>query len=234
MKIFIHGSCVTRDAFNPNNKDEFNIVEYYARYSLARLAYPPVEFPFDLIKDNITSPFQQRLLKYELENKLVDTLRITDFDYLVIDCVDDRFGLINYIDSYITNSDELRRSKILDSVEAIKISAKEDRFYELWEIGLKRLLDVVDSKKVIINNVLWSEFLNNGEPASTKERIDESNIMMEKFYKIASKYIDDNNFINYPKNIFIGDVDHKWGASPYHYIKEVYDYLLSYLRQLKM
>lgn len=58
--------------------------------------------------------------------------------------------------------------------------------------------------------------------------------MVSNLYQIAAKYLDKNKqFVNYPIDIFVGDSNHKWGKSPFHYTKEVYEYLISFLERLE-
>ena len=63
-RIAIIGSCVTRDAFRPEDSDEWEIAAYYARSSLASAMS---EIPFvgvDL--DGIDSAFQRRIVQADL------------------------------------------------------------------------------------------------------------------------------------------------------------------------
>jgi len=236
MKIFIAGSCVTRDAFTPDTKEDFEIVNYYARYSLARLNYPAITLDMSdtVFEKKVPSPFQRKILKNEFSNNLIESINEADFDYLVIDCVDERFGLIEFSKSvYLTNSDEFKKSKLIDSKAAIKIPPHSTDFFTYYRKGLEKVISVVGAEKIIINNVFWTNKLDNGDSISSLERVSYCNDMVNNLYKIASEYIPEKQFVNYPSDIFIGDSQHKWGKSPFHYTKEVYIYLQDYLLRIK-
>lgn len=242
MKIFIAGSCVSRDPFSESNKDKFSIANYFARYSLARLSYPSIkmadiQLTDALLEQKVSSAFQRRILTQEWENALLEQVVVTDFDYLVIDCVDERFGLVECSPGiYITNSDELRNGKIINTQIANKLLPDSQEFQDRWEQGLRQLVTSVGSHRIIINNVFWSRVLDTGEgfePISNPTRIKYCNAMVSKLYDIAKKYIPESQFVNYPPDIFVGDSNHKWGKSPFHYTGDVYDYFIKYLSEIK-
>ena len=238
MKVFIAGSCVTRDAFTPDTKKYFEIVDYYARYSLTRLNYPAIQLDIteELFEKKVPSPFQRKLLKNDFNNNLLDKLSGTDFDYLIIDCIDERFGLVRYKhSSYVTNSDELRKAELINAKAALKIPFNKEEFLHFWRYGLKKIIDVVGVNKIIINDVLWTNRLNNGGTVSTIENVETCNEIVSQLYKIAKEEgVPETNFVNYPHDIFIADISHRWGASPFHYTQEVYDYFINYMKNLKV
>lgn len=240
MKIFIAGSCVSRDAFNENNQDSFSMAGYFARYSLARLAYPTVQnlnLSEKEFSQKVPSAFQRKILKQEWDNILIERIQQTEFDCLLIDLVDERFGLVEMEPGvYITNSDELRNSRIMEVRSANKLAPDSTEFISRWEEGFKKLIDVASAEKIIINNVFWSDKLDSGEgfePISNPKRIKYCNTMVSTLYDIAAKYLNPKTqFVNYPRDIFVGDSNHKWGKSPFHYTKDVYEYLITFLLQL--
>ena len=238
MKIFIAGSCVTRDAFTPDTEQDFKITSYYARYSLARLNFPVINIDISpiLFEEKIASPFQRNLITNELSNNLIERLKETEFDYLVIDCTDERFGLVKYNDSiYVTNSAELNNAQIFVSSNAPKILADTAEFYNYWRDGLKQIIDVVGIEKIIINNVFWTRILNNGEDSLSVGHVNEGNKMLKQLYCIAREEgIPDENFVNYPADILVADANHKWGRSPYHFTRQVYLFLIEYLNNLSI
>ncbi|UNM97467.1 DUF6270 domain-containing protein [Ignatzschineria rhizosphaerae] len=238
MKVFISGSCVSRDAFTPNNIDLFENVEYVARYSLARLAYPAfsqIDADNKQFIENVPSPFQRKTLLREWGNSLLDLILNSDFDYLVIDCIDERFGLIELTpELYVTNSDEFHKSRLINIRDAKKIMPDEDIFLLHWEEGLKKIIEVAGENKIIINNVFFSKETDQGLgfPNSSPSRIEYCNDFLNSLYEIARKYLPEKQFVNYPENIFVGSCNHKWGLAPFHYIEDVYQYFLFFLQKV--
>ncbi|WP_347473716.1 DUF6270 domain-containing protein [Acinetobacter thermotolerans] len=225
VKVIILGSCVTRDAFESKiMQNNIKIVKYFARNSLARLAFPV--FPIQENEINLKSKFQRKVLKYALSGDYMDVIKEQEFDYLLLDVVDDRFGLVKLNDEevYVTFSDELKNSKFITNTDKIKILANSQFYRDAWEFGLKELLKVVPPNKIIINNVQWATHTNMGNALSKPERIAFCTDVVNGLYQIAAQYIPEENFINYPVGIFIGDENHKWGRSPFHYVDDVYNY----------
>lgn len=240
--IFIFGSCVTRDAFTPLNTDAFLVSGYIARHSLARVKhaiFDGIDLEDDLIVKKIPSAFQRKMLQQDWSNNLFEIIKTAhennSIDLLVIDSVDERFGLIEITDNvYVTNSDEFRSGQLINSQAAKKITADSEEFFSAWEYGFQRLLEVFPREKIIYNNVLWSRYLDSGQSFNEilpPGRIDWCNGIMKRLYSIAGQYLSSEQFVNYPEEIFVGDSNHKWGKSPFHYTQDVYDYLIDFLRK---
>uniref|UniRef100_UPI003D014DF1 DUF6270 domain-containing protein n=1 Tax=Alcaligenes faecalis TaxID=511 RepID=UPI003D014DF1 len=232
MNVLIIGSCVTRDAFTLDLlKTDFKITKYYARTTLARFGAGAVVF--DESDMDIKSNFQKRMIVNDASNKLFIELQSIDFgsvDLVVIDLVDDRFGLIAYGDVFLTNSDELRSSRIFNTKEAVKLAPNEAEYSRRWEEGFVELLKYVPKEKIIINNVHWASKTDSGESISSPERIAFCESVVNRLYGIAEKHIPKNNFVDYPADIFLADGAHKWGKAPFHYVRPVYDYFIDFLR----
>ena len=64
MKVFVIGSCVTRDAFNFNTNHE--LVDYIARTSFA--SQSKKSWVDNGILDNIESSFQRRMVEHDMRN----------------------------------------------------------------------------------------------------------------------------------------------------------------------
>lgn len=231
--LFIIGSCVTRDAIDPKfTQNKFKLTSYNARTSLTRLNYKNTHV---LEKDiDLKSQFQRKVVAKALSGNLLDEIIQTDFDYLILDFVDDRFGMVqlNNEDIFVTYSEELRSSNFISRENKILISPDSFIYLKAWEDGLLKLLQVVPADKVIVNNVQWASETEDGDSLSNPTRINFCNSLVISFYCIASKYIPARNFINYDSNVFIGASDHKWGKSPFHYIDDVYHFFIKRLEKI--
>ena len=114
----------------------------------------------------------------------------------------------------------------------IRINFDSETFFNSWEKGFLKVIEAVgDKNKIIINKVFWSTRMNGGNEimSSNINYINRGNIQLEKLYEIALRYIPIEQFIEYPRDIFFADENHKWGISPFHYVSEVYDYFLNQL-----
>ncbi len=119
-KIFILGSCVTRDALELAKKGQFVLTDYLARTSIASAFQDNAIFEYDTSK--IASAFQRRMVDNDLLKSTTNTLINTDFDFLVIDLIDERFDIVkNDKNQYFTLSSEFKDN----------ISLKDNRTYAL-------------------------------------------------------------------------------------------------------
>lgn len=121
ISVFIQGSCVTRDAFE-FNKENFNLVHYGARSSLATLAFNSPKYEFNL--NAINSNFQKRMVEDDIKRNVLNNIESKDFDILILDFIDERDGLVN-INNYgwVTNSSEFKYTKYYE-LKDVKIDNK--------------------------------------------------------------------------------------------------------------
>lgn len=183
--------------------------------------------------DKLDSNFTKKVLLSDLNNTIIKEISSASFDYLIIDFISDRFGLIKLANNvFVTNSDDFRKLRILNTKNAKKILADSDYFINLWLEGLKYLLSIVPKEKIIINNVFWADKTNLENDVSTSERRNYCNAILEKMYNILSRFIPSNNFINYPSEIFIADEAHKWSIAPFHYTQPTYHFFSKRLNEI--
>ncbi|HEB9312306.1 TPA: hypothetical protein RZK28_001797, partial [Campylobacter coli] len=69
-KICIFGSCVSRDIFEYDEQKHFELVGYYARSSFASLSSNAM-IEQDVL-DNIISPFQKRMVLYDMNKSFIE------------------------------------------------------------------------------------------------------------------------------------------------------------------
>lgn len=236
-KFLILGSCVSRDVFLPKYRSEIGSCGYYPRTSFARLSFEKVnKFP-DL--SNLSSPFQRKIVTQDLNLDLFDTLINTDYDYILIDLIDDRYGLVKFENTFVTKSFEFDSSKILDSnCEINTVSFFSKDFYFYWEKGFKLFLDFcilnnIESK-LVLNKVYFADSIDNGKNFNnfTQSQIENYNSRLDEIYDLINDLVPNLIVIDYPQNIIIAKSNHKWGEMPFHYIDEFYDWTYSKLSRL--
>jgi len=79
IKVFILGSCVSRDPFSIADASIFEVVAYHARTSFASLAASP--YIDEKILNNISSPFQKRMVRSDMEKSVLIELGNKDYDF---------------------------------------------------------------------------------------------------------------------------------------------------------
>lgn len=227
-KFFIIGSSVSRDIFAGRYSSEISSNQYYPRTSFCRLALSPVQNLPELSK--VTSPFQRKIIKQDMISDLFYSLDNTKFDYVLIDLIDERYGLINFDNTFITNSYELNLAGILaDTTQLTKIETGSQEYFKLWEKGFNKFIKYCKEKnilnKILINKVYWASSFDDASPILnfTQEKIDFNNSVLNHLYKLIEKHIPESNFITNPKSYFIAKKNHKWGTMPFHYIDSFYE-----------
>ncbi len=231
VKIIIHGSCITRDIFRlyPTG---FDIVEYFARFCISSTVskpWPAREEEFS----TLTSAFQRRMLLNDFNKTLFDTLQKHDFDYFLIDFIDERFNLIQSQAAVITKSSELMNSKYLEATDKKFIEIRRlDYSLEKWKQDcaeyVQRLTQIIPQEKIIING-LWAEQYKDasGEIKDLdmiknfrRAHIQRMNTLLIDYYTYLAHLLPQAACISFPAAV--ADENHEWGLSPFHYVSSSY------------
>lgn len=235
MKIFILGSCVSRDAFNFCEIGEFKIVEYIARSSLASIfAEVPFEDKFSCL---LNSKFQQRLVDMDINKRAVAILDNSEFDLLLVDLIDERFNLAESAPGRVcTVSSEFLGTGALKELPNLKIiNSGSDVFFKYWENGFLSLIDLIEKNNKIekfkINKVYWLREMENGE-VYKNSNIDKANETLDKMYLFIEKRLGKNIFFTYDSNEMRGAINHQWGPAPFHYVNDFYLSTISKIRSI--
>lgn len=90
MKVLILGSCVTRDAFEfAGDYPPLTLHGYYARSALVS-ATDARPFP-GVPLERIQSPFQRRMVQWDITGAALAEIAKADYDLLVYDAIDERY-----------------------------------------------------------------------------------------------------------------------------------------------
>lgn len=232
MRVLIYGSCVSNDIFS-FVAHEHQIAAYLPRMSLATAFGPSV--PEHLIfaaKKEIESLTHRYWVLNDLEKRLEKVLTTTSYDILLLDFIDERLHLaVAENGALFTRGEEFRRSEAgLWNYEMIRSTSPQH--FELWKKGVDAFAKFVDPQKVFINKVFWAAVANDGSQFDEKY-VDENNRFLEKLYR----HIEINyafNFITYEPEVFVGDAEHQWEKSPFHYIPRYYAEAMNALNRMEI
>lgn len=136
IKVFILGSCISRDPFEIADKTDFAVVNYYARTSLASLAAAP--FVDEKILEGIKSNWQRRMVRADMQKSVFSALETANFDLLLIDLIDERFSLSAKGSSVHTISTEYKKALYKPNPYDF-ISARSEEKLRLWREGLGKI-----------------------------------------------------------------------------------------------
>ena len=228
-KIFIWGSCVSRDPFEMES--DMEVVDYRARSSLgSAFADTPADWEGCIDVGQLSSPFQRRMVTSDVTKSLRKDLRQTGYDALVLDFIDDRMNTIDLNGSVVTDSPELAATGFTAPAET-KHEPWSDSGWALRRAGIEALLGVVDPARIVINRVYWATVDDAGEPFEHARWIAKNNAFLRQLYAIFEE-VPGVRFIDYPEELLLAASEHHWGRQPYHYAEAVNRHFLTRLSAL--
>lgn len=248
-KISIFGSCVTRDILNFDTENKFSLKTYIARQSVISSVSPPSysKITEDAIK--LDSAFQRREVLADIQKTAFSQFKNDDSDFLIIDLIDERLGLVCWKDSIITHSSELKNSGLLVGDEPRiryttdsdgQLLANGEAILESFEVFCRRITEVYDQKNIIIHfaDAKTKYLSKNGQTVDfPNDRIKNStniNRIYGAMYDLLAKYLPDAKRIDIRKK-YIAAENHRWGLATIHYeedyYKEAYQILLKCIKE---
>ncbi|MFP3580801.1 DUF6270 domain-containing protein [Arthrobacter sp. SIMBA_036] len=229
-RIYVYGSCVSRDSFDFLDKTKHSLIGYTARQSLISATGLP--YVAEANSGALESRFQIRNLQGDFDGSIFTTLRdvSAQSDYIFWDLTDERLGVIRVAEnSYITRSVELIQSGLLDGLgdsEWIKFGSEEH--FRLWESAVITFAKYLETNaltsKIVLFNVPWSMYDNEGRPLQKSWNMmpDEANNLLARYVAIVRQYMN-VPCIEIPWEQALSDRKHKWSLAPYHYQDSVYE-----------
>lgn len=238
MRLFIYGSCVSRDMLE-YQQAEVTLVKYIARSSLAAQLSAP--FKNEAILDRLPSKFQREMLQVDMEKTLFKQLQQSDFDVLLLDFIDERFSIGLFNGARLTLSREF-----LDANRGELSYPEWNRFSReklmAWQRGFAELYDLVTNKtkpsQIIVNKVFFAAKSGSGINDATlcttfmASEIQRNNTYLASLYEHISTNFPSVRFIDYPEALFVANPKHTWGLAPFHYIDELYLRMFEQLKTL--
>ena len=225
LRIFLYGSCVARDMLD-YFPDDFELMEYIARQSWISATNPPLEAP---LKTNLTSPFQQRLVKGDLEsNALVRLEAAEKADVVLLDLVDERFGVHQFGDGFCTPTLEYLNSGWADALgkPSARLEFGSQKHFDLWAQSANEV------KQALLKFGLWEKTYVVRSPfvalrddgQEVKPGYKKTSAEWNKRYTRYFDYLEtlEFQFVSIPPESHFSAVSHKWGASYYHYVDSAY------------
>ncbi|AJC84185.1 hypothetical protein IMC75_04755 [Campylobacter peloridis] len=237
IKVFILGSCPSKDPFELADKKDFQIVGYIARTSFASFTSKP--YVDQKIIKNILSPYHQKMVLNDMSKTTFKKILNSDFDVLLIDLIDERLNLSVFNEYIHTLSNEYKKALYKPNQYQIVKQFSEKKM-SLWKKGFKKFIDFIKTNsledKIFLNKFYWT--IKVGEESIlnknyTQEFIDKVNTDLDKMYNYFIKNLPNTKVIEYPKSIIYSDPQHKWGLEAFHYNKLMFKWQLDYISLLK-
>jgi hypothetical protein len=236
MRIYIWGSCVTRDSLEVR-EHSLDLVRYTARTSWISQASMPVPYEPDL--GDTLSQFGRRLVLEDLHKKVVDQIAEAAPDVVVLDLIDDRLSLFRQGASWVTYSDYCQASPFGKKIRAEHDQAS--RFLEPGRVGLfesavraiaPRLMALAPRTKFVLHEAPYAVKAASGDgfPAERVKDSQASNAVQSQLFDIlAAAFGPRLERLTPPGELVLGDPNQRWGLAPFHYVSEYYRWFLDAL-----
>lgn len=231
-RIFVYGSCVSRDTLEFLPPQSFTLVDYLARYSLlSEDTDASYKLPTDL---EVPSGFQARMIRRDWAGGMLAELagRASSIDILLWDLIDERHG-IHWFPSgeVITRSVDLLGSAPASSLllPEARITFGSDTHFEGWAerarefVAFLKEIGLLEKTRLI--RVDWAETSVDGSevPWSMGISAQDANSRYLRYYELLESLGVPE--IRVPAEITKADPAHKWGLAPFHYAPEAYEYI---------
>ncbi|MGP9784641.1 hypothetical protein CQ010_11890 [Arthrobacter sp. MYb211] len=228
-RVFIYGSCVTRDSVAWFKYFNLEMAGYVARQSLLSTFRRADSAEFKLSK--ITSAFQRRMAKNDIEGNMRFDLRRSEPDVVFWDICDERM-LVRKIPGggMITQSRDYVTEGIHPGPLGYRYTFGTDEHFELWGHALGQFMQVLDqaglARKLYLNATPWAivdEFGNNH--AGQSEIASKFNSDAQRYLELAGS--SGANVVAIDQSRAISRTEgHQWGPAPFHYVDDTYSAML--------
>lgn len=242
MKIVLLGSCVTRDIFGPqfeNGWNDLHISMSFNRSSLISLASEP--FNLDVSSNPLLNPFERRALSDDLNKTFFKYLSrlVTDGHYIIIDFIEERFGLYLHDNKYATISNEFVKSEIQKTLGGATIVRFSERLKQSWNEAclflIHKLQEKFSTDHIILHKAFWMSGYKDGNlviPFPDQDRIVRNNDLLNDCYRFFEENYPGIRILDLNGEGFYADKNHLWGLGEMHYEKDYYQRAMQYILDL--
>jgi hypothetical protein len=243
LRIAILGSCVTRDAFGFFPQDDVEITVFIARTSFISLYSPPL--PILLEKADIAAEtnFERNCIHAELHKTNLSRLEAAEFDYLLLDLMEERHNLIKCGETYILDTLPLRESGVIPRlppfVEVDRLAAKTTK---LWDERTALFIGFLHDQGIRADRVILHEsgfarrYRDDGQEYDFTEfkahSYDKYGALLQRYHAHFAEALPGLRRIAIEPALLVGNGAHKWGRAPFHYIDDYYARFLEKFRAI--
>jgi hypothetical protein len=213
--VAILGSCVSRDTASFSAEMEVQL--YCARQSIASIVTSRVSNDlFDkLVLDKNISSFHQRCIEEDLtKSTLIKIARLPEGMPVLIDLIEERVPLgRTACGSIVTLSETAALFSNLETLVTETIKPWSGKHLKLFAKALPRLATALEHRPVLIHRAFYAE---------DQRMFPRINDTLAHMYDLLSSALPNARQIEVAAELRKGEVHHKWGPGPYHYIDAYY------------
>lgn len=226
-KMFIYGSCLTRDTKNFFPSD-WKASTYIARQSLISASSGNCDV---VGTSKLTSAFQNRMVQNDIEGAAFKFLEdsLQEHDLLLLDFVDERRGVFEVAaGKFVTRSYEMTNSGLMKQQDITPrwIDFGTEEHFDLWCTAFDTMMDVIRTKNIPVIAVIppWATINEEG-----KELVYKGNPVgaVNESYERYNRYVVENGVptVSVSQGTAIAAVNHQWGPATFHFVDDVYEEL---------
>lgn len=241
FRIAILGSCITRDLW-PIRGGGAEQLHYICRTSFPSLLSTPIAGfrPVDHLPGDLHA-HEHNALVADLQKTALSRLMAWRPTHIIFDFIDERFDLLAFGNSIATYSGELVRSGYLAEPALAerhlvrRLSTGCDRIWidAVGEFAALIRGTPLSQARLILHSARWATAYRTAEgalsPFSGVEilggdpvEIDDYNKLLERQEAAFLRVMPPTTIID-AAAFRLGDANHRWGLSPFHYAPEYYD-----------
>ncbi|HEY9217103.1 MAG TPA: DUF6270 domain-containing protein [Phenylobacterium sp.] len=251
-RLAIVGSCITRDIWPVLGEPAPELL-YVSRTSLPSLMSTPVAGVEPLAHPpEALSRSQNASVLADLRKTTLASLEAFEPTHIVLDMIDERYDLLAVGEAIVTHSWDLKVSGYLSqpwASAARRIPRTSAEAAELWKTAAGRFAAALEASSladvpVILHEAQWaSDYL---DAAGQRHRLTDT---VEIWEGLPASIAEHNALLAgygaqlaeaFPKLLRVGadpaahvaDAEHRWGLSPFHYVRDYYAQVRDQLRQL--
>lgn len=233
LRVFLYGSCVSRDTLQSAPPDTFSISTYVARQSLIsafgqRNMNPEAQ-------DHPPSAFQRRMLIWDANSALPRLLTTTRerFDVLLWDLVDERLGVIEDPTGGITTRtvERIALNGPTGSQGGRLIPFGTPEHFALFSAAVTRMATLLESQGLVGRTILvapdWAELSTDGDAAPSSFGVSpaQANAAFAPYLDLVAATVSCRTIGRALTPL--SDPEHQWGFAPFHYDAKTYASLLT-------
>jgi hypothetical protein len=228
-RVFIYGSCVSRDTFEHLDPEQFELVEYVARQSVLSAYTKPVEL---MAPPTLKSRFQQRMITGDFSSSLRSQMAThgSATDFVLVDLTDERLGAYLLPDgSIVTRSVELIESGgeqyLPQGTQHIAFGTQQH--FDYWTTAMQsvgeHMRGQMSQATIVLLDIPWAEWSETGAqtPGSFGMQAAEANPIFRSYAQAAAQTLGAHVISMEPSEV-VSSPDHPWGDAPFHYAEKVY------------
>ncbi len=169
---------------------------------------------------NHNNKFRKKMIEKDIKGEF--WRRVNECDYLILDFIEERHGVIKVGDSYCTNSDALAQMDTIINGDIIEFGT--DEWKKLWiksiKQFIKRLSNIISINKIIVvKNILATEYGNVNKLNDYKglETIVSINQVLNWCYEVIEKEYPEIALIDIDGcKYYFTDGNYEYGVYPWH------------------